>query len=63
MKKTKTICIACHDFLADAGGPEELRTKADAITFLKQNGFIVSLRESEGDFMKNFVYGVNEKLD
>jgi FkbM family methyltransferase len=45
-QKTKYACIACHDFLANEGGPDELRTKADVIRFLKQNGFTVFLRES-----------------
>ncbi len=62
LRKTKNVCIACHDFLADEGGPDELRTKADVIAFLKHNGFVVSLRESEGDFLRNYVYGLNEKL-
>ena len=62
VRKTKNVCIACHDFLANEGGPDELRTRADVIAFLKQNGFVVSLRESEGDFLRNYVYGLNEKL-
>jgi FkbM family methyltransferase len=62
VRKTKNVCIACHDFLANEGGPDQLRTKADVIAFLKQNGFVVSLRESEGDFLRNYVYGLNEKL-
>jgi FkbM family methyltransferase len=62
VRKTKNVCIACHDFLANEGGPDELRTKADVIAFLKQNGFVVSLRESEGDFLRNYVYGLNEKF-
>jgi len=62
LRKTKNVCIACHDFLADEGGPDELRTRADVIAFLKQNGFVVSLRESEGDFLRNYVYGLNEKF-
>ena len=62
VRKTKNVCIACHDFLADGGGPDELRTKANVIAFLKQNGFVVSLREYEGDFLRNYVYGLNEKL-
>jgi len=63
LRKTKNVCIGCHDFLADEGGPDELRTKAEVIAFLKQNGFVVSLRESEGDFMRNYVYGLNEKFN
>jgi FkbM family methyltransferase len=59
LRRTKNVCIACHDFLADEGGSEELRTKAHVIAFLKQNGFSVSLRESEGEFMRNYVYGLN----
>jgi len=54
------VCIACHDFLAGEGGPNELRTKADVIRFLKQNGFAVFLRDS--GFLQNYVYGLNEKL-
>jgi len=62
VRKTKNVCISCHDFLAEEGGPNELRTKANVISFLKQNGFAVSLRESEGPWIRDFVYGVNEKL-
>jgi FkbM family methyltransferase len=64
VQKTKTVCISCHDFLANAGaGPDELRTKADVIRFLKQNGFAVSLRESDVRCnVRDFVYGLNEKL-
>ncbi len=59
-QKTKNICVACHDFLADDGGPNELRTKADVIGFLKQNGFAVFVPES--GFLQYYVYGLNEKL-
>jgi FkbM family methyltransferase len=63
LQRTKNVCIACHDFLADDGGPDEFRTKAHVIAFLKQNGFVVSLREFEGEFMKNYVYGRNERFE
>lgn len=59
-QKTRNVCIACHDFLADDGGPDELRTRAEVIRFLKDKGFTVFLRES--GFFQNFVYGQNEKL-
>ncbi len=62
-QKTKNVCISCHDFLADEGGPDELRTKADVISFLRQNGFAVSLRESdERCNVRDYVYGVNERF-
>jgi FkbM family methyltransferase len=60
VKKTKNVCIACHDFLADEGGPEEMRTKADVIQYLKENNFAIFLRE-EG-FFQNYVYGLNNNL-
>jgi FkbM family methyltransferase len=62
VRKTKNVCIACHDFLANDGGPDEFRTKANVIAFLKQNGFVVALRESDGDFLQNYVYALNERL-
>jgi FkbM family methyltransferase len=63
VKKAKHVCISCHDFLAIEGGPNELRTKADVIAFLKQNGFAVSLRESDGRCnVRDYVYGLNEKF-
>ena len=62
-QNTKNVCISCHDFLADLGGSNELRTKADVITFLKQNGFAVLLRESDGRCnVRDYVYGLNKKL-
>jgi FkbM family methyltransferase len=62
-QKTKYVSISCHDFLANEDGPSELRTKADVIRFLKQNGFAISLRESDGRCtVRDYVYGLNEKL-
>ena len=61
VKKTRNICISCHDFLADGGGPNELRTKSDVVAFLQQNGFVVSLRESDGRCnVRDFVYGFSQ---
>lgn len=62
VRKVKNVCIGCHDFLADEGGSNEFRTRADVIAFLKRNGFAVSLRGSERDFINNYVYGRNENL-
>lgn len=52
----------CHDFLADEGGPDELRSRAAVVAFLEQRGFIVSLHGSDGDFIRSYVYGLNEQL-
>jgi len=62
-ERTKHVCISCHDFVANEGGSNEMRTKADVITFLKQNGFAVLLRESDaGCVEQDLVYGLNERL-
>jgi len=60
VQKTRNVCIGCHDFLADEGGPEEMRTMSDVIRFLTENDFAVFVGES--GFLENYVYGVNEKL-
>ncbi len=61
--KTRNVCISCHDFLADGGGSSELRTKSDVIAFLKQNRFLISLRESDGRCnVRDYVYGLNQSL-
>jgi FkbM family methyltransferase len=60
VKKTRNVCISCHDFLADEGGPNELRTKREVIAFLKEKGFDVLTRETEGLWLRDFVYGLNE---
>ena len=63
IRRTRNVCISCHDFLADAGGPNELRTRADVIHFLNEYGFAVSLRESDvRSNVRSFVYGVNQRM-
>lgn len=63
LQKTRNICISCHDFLADEGGSSAFRTKAEVIAFLKQSGFAISLRESDGRCnVRDYVYGLNENL-
>jgi FkbM family methyltransferase len=62
-QRTKNVCISCHDFLANEGGGNEFKTKADVVTFLKQNGFAVLLRESDTRCtIRDTVYGLNERL-
>jgi FkbM family methyltransferase len=63
LPRTRNICVSCHDFLADEGGASTFRTKAEVIAFLKQNGFVISLRESDGRCnVRDYVYGRNENL-
>jgi FkbM family methyltransferase len=63
-RKTKHVCISCHDFLANGdAGATNLRTKADVVRFLSQHGFTITLRESDRrSNVRDFVYGLNEHL-
>jgi FkbM family methyltransferase len=52
------VCIGCHDFLADADGPDDLRTKAVVRNFLTENGFRVTSRdEAEDPWTRDYLYG------
>ncbi len=60
--KTRHVCISCHDFLADDGGPEELRTKAFVRDFLLERGFQVTTRDDAPDpWTRDYVYAVNTR--
>jgi FkbM family methyltransferase len=60
LAKTRHVCIACHDFLADEGGPETLRTKAAVRELLTGHGFDVQTRDDAPDpWTRDCVYGTN----
>jgi FkbM family methyltransferase len=57
---TRYVCIACHDFLADEGGGDTLRTKAAVRELLLEQGFELSSRDdAEEPWTRDYVYGVN----
>ena len=59
---TRHVCIGCHDFLADAGGPEAMRTKALVRDFLVEHGFRVTSRDDAPDpWTRDYLYGVNTR--
>lgn len=53
VQKVRNLCISCHDFL----GKPEARSRADVISFLEQNGFVVSTRPGTPAPMCDYVYG------
>ena len=54
------VVIGCHDFLADAGGAEEMRTKALVRELLVANGFrVVSRGDAPDPWTRDYLYGVN----
>jgi FkbM family methyltransferase len=64
LAKTRYVCIACHDFLADEGGAETLRTKAAVRGLLLEHGFELTSRDDAPDpWTRDYVYGVNKRLE
>ena len=60
ISRTRHVCIGCHDFLADAdaGAPDELRTKALVRDFLIAHGFEVTTRDdAPNPWTRDYVYG------
>jgi FkbM family methyltransferase len=63
VERTRHVCISCHDFLADDGGSEQLRTKAVVRGFLVEHGFDVTTREDAPDpWTRDYLYGVNRRI-
>jgi FkbM family methyltransferase len=59
---TRHVCISCHDFLADDGGADELRTKEVVREFLLDHGFRVIARDDAPDpWTRDYLYGVNTR--
>ena len=48
LKHTESLCISCHDFLAQTDGDDRLRTKSTVRQFLRQSGFRTVEREEPG---------------
>jgi FkbM family methyltransferase len=62
IETTRHVCISCHDFLADDGGSDELRTKALVHEFLVDHGFSVTARDDAPDpWTRDYLYGVNTR--
>jgi FkbM family methyltransferase len=59
---TRHVCISCHDFLADEGGADELRTKAFVREFLLEHGFHVASRDDADEpWTRDYVYGAHSE--
>jgi FkbM family methyltransferase len=62
VERTRHVCISCHDFLAERGGSERMRTKADVRAFLLERGFRLTTREDAPEpWTRDYLYGVNER--
>lgn len=60
IEHTSHVCISCHDFLAERGASERMRTKAAVRAFLLDHGFRVTSREDAPEpWTRDYLYGVN----
>ena len=58
LARTHHVVISCHDFLADDGGDESLRTKQFVLGFLRDRGFALTTRDDAPDpWTRDYVYG------
>lgn len=57
----QNLCISCHDFLADRGDSEMLRTKAEVKPLLEQYGFALRTRPDHRDaWVRDYLYGARK---
>lgn len=57
---TRHICISSHDFLAEDGGSDQVRTKAVVREFLVDHGFrVLSRDDAEHPWTRDYLYGAN----
>lgn len=54
---TRHVAIGCHDFLADWGRGETMRTRAIVEAFLRDHAFEVMLRDDPREWIRDTVYG------
>lgn len=58
LRRTRSVCIAAHDFRADRGEGEEFRTLGFVKDFLKSAGFKIVLRSDPRYYVPYHVHGV-----
>jgi FkbM family methyltransferase len=63
IKKTRYICVSCHDFLAAQHGLDGMRTKETVSQFLLDNNFEIIPRDKDKrDWFRDQLNGVNREL-
>lgn len=59
IRRTRTVCISCHDWLA-SGRDETFRTRALVEAFLQDNGFSLVSRDDSRGFVRDQVNAVRK---
>jgi FkbM family methyltransferase len=55
--RVQSVCISCHDFLADTGADPSVRTKAEVTALLQGAGFTLTTRDDARPWIADYVYG------
>lgn len=62
--RIRHLCISCHDFVANEGGPDDQRTRDEVSAFLLARGFRLSTRpEDPRSSVRHYVYGRRSPAD
>jgi FkbM family methyltransferase len=57
-RRVANVCISCHDFVAERGGPDVFRTKAEVVPLLKSFGYSLIGRPDHSDpWVRDYLYG------
>jgi FkbM family methyltransferase len=59
--RARSVCISCHDFLADAGADPAVRTKAAVTALLEGAGFALTTRDDARPWIADYVYGERDR--
>ncbi len=62
LARTHHICVSCHDFLADRGEGEGMRTRAVVDAYLREKGFHLTEREDPHPWIRDQVNAVNPRF-
>lgn len=64
LESVGTLCICCHDFLAEISGDESLRTFGLVKEFLEENGFRILADPAPGDapYVRDQVWACNSRV-
>jgi O-antigen biosynthesis protein len=58
LRRTRHLCVGCHDFLADdRRGGDEMRTRERVRELLEESGFTVQSRAHELPWIADYLYG------
>jgi FkbM family methyltransferase len=57
LDRTDHVVISCHDFIADVGGPQELRTSEIATKILEDHRFTISRRADPRPWVRDQIWG------